>query len=85
MLIGIVTHTDRTIGQVAKYAAAILAGNDRQAPGADRMALLRPSKGLDSISLIEISSLSFSLSYAFTTQSSVWPGWYSVRRSEIAV
>lgn len=47
MLIGVVAHTDHTIGQVAEHAATVFAGDHRKAAGTDGVALLRTEEGID--------------------------------------
>ena len=47
MLIGVVAHTDHTIGQVAEHTAAVLARDHREAPGTDGVTLLCTEEGID--------------------------------------
>ena len=47
MLIGVVAHTDHTIGQVAEHTATVFAGDHRKAAGTDGVALLRTEEGID--------------------------------------
>ena len=46
MLVGVVAHTDHAVGQIAENTTAVLAGDDRKASAAYRMALLRSKEGI---------------------------------------
>ena len=46
VLIGVVAHTDRAVGQIAEHPAPVLPGDHRIAAAAHGMALLRALKGI---------------------------------------
>ena len=85
VLVGVAAHADGTVGQVAEHAAAVLAGDGGIPAAAHGVALFRAVKGLDWVAFTEIWRSSLSGSKPVTMQSNSSPGWYSSRRSGMAV